>query len=125
MPRVEKTTGGRLRTRVTDEEFVAGETYGVDAETAEYLVDERGDFELVDAGEVEDEGEAPDLEPLDGAEGKLPFNPESKNIDDIEERIAEIDDVETLKALRNIEEEQKDRTGATDALTARINDLEG
>lgn len=70
MPRVEKTTGGRLRTRVADQEFVAGETYEVDAETAEYLVDVRGGFEIVDAADTvaESAEESPD-ESADAADG--------------------------------------------------------
>lgn len=126
MPRVEKTTGGRLRSRVADQEFVGGETYDVDAETAEYLVNERGGFEIVDAGGMTDETaeEEPDHDDLDGEEGTLPFSPASNTIDELSEKIAEIDDVETLRALRNVEEEQKNRDGATDALDARINELD-
>jgi len=59
-----------------------------------------------------------------GEEGTLPFNPESHTNDELAEQVAEIEDTATLVALRNLETEQKDRTGAKEAIDERLDDLE-
>ncbi|WP_137288632.1 hypothetical protein [Natronorubrum halophilum] len=60
----------------------------------------------------------------DGETGTLPFNPEEHTNDEIAERVAEIDDEATLIALRNLEEDQKDRDGAKNAIDSRLDELE-
>lgn len=61
---------------------------------------------------------------LDGESGTLPFSPDAFTVGEIEDRIADIDDAATVRALRNLEEEQQDRTTAIDALDARLDELE-
>ncbi|WP_226041572.1 hypothetical protein [Natrinema sp. DC36] len=63
-------------------------------------------------------------DPTEAETGTLPFNPEEHTNDEIEERVAEIDDEAALVALRSLEEEQKDRDGAKDAIDSRLDDLE-
>lgn len=48
MPTVEKTRGGRVYMRSLDRQFSIGDRAEVDDAEAEYLVEERGDFEIVD-----------------------------------------------------------------------------
>ena len=59
----------------------------------------------------------------DGDPEPLPFNPEELTNSEIEEEVAEIDDEETLVALRNLEQDQQDRKGATDAIEARLEEV--
>ena len=59
----------------------------------------------------------------DGEPETLPFNPEELTNTEIEEEVAEIDDEETLVALLNLEEDQQDRKGATDAIEARLEEV--
>jgi len=68
MPRVEKTRGGRVYIRPLDEEFMVGDQATVGDDLASHLVDERGDFEVVDDagdGDGGQEDEPPD-EQVDG-----------------------------------------------------------
>jgi hypothetical protein len=160
MPVVEKTSGGTVRVRGIGE-FEPGDRADVSTADAQYLCDERGDFERVDeevadaGGEVREEDGPPDpydhvcdecgqpiAEPnnhasdcseypdtpapdeVDGESGQLPFNPEAHTNAEIEQRVADIDDPAALRALRNLEAEQKDRTGATEAIDARLDELE-
>ncbi|MDL0127074.1 hypothetical protein [Halobacterium salinarum] len=71
-----------------------------------------------------DDGDTETTSEPEGEGGTLPFNPEEHTNAEIEERIAGIDDVETVRALKNLEEEQKDRSGATDAFDDRLTELE-
>lgn len=60
----------------------------------------------------------------DDADGTPPFNPGDHTNDEVAERVADIDDTEVLTALKNLEEQQQDRTGATDAIEERLTELE-
>lgn len=51
-------------------------------------------------------------------------HPSEVTIPELEERIADVEDVDLLEAIRDAEEASKDREGATDALDDRIADLE-
>ena len=113
MPEVTYTGGGHYR--VGGYGFDPGTTHDVDDEVASYLAD-HDDF-TVDEDTTEDVVES-------GASGTLPFNPENQTNAEIEDRVQDIDDTETLRALRNLEEDQKNRDGATDAITDRLNELE-
>lgn len=53
----------------------------------------------------------------------IPFDQESLNVPDLEDRIAGIDDPELLDAMREREEENKDRKTVLDAIAARIEEL--
>jgi len=57
-------------------------------------------------------------------DGTLPFNPADHTNDEVAERVADIDDPAVLTALKNLEEEQQNREGATDAIEERIAELE-
>jgi len=70
-----------------------------------------------------DEGAAGGSDLPDGPSGTLPFNPEDHTNAEIEERAADIDDPEAVRALRNVEAEQKNRDGAADALGERLDEL--
>jgi len=100
--------------------------YDVPEEVVEDYLDHRsGAWERVeeDGDEETNEASAEDVDELKGESGTLPFNPESQTNSEIKERVAEIDDVATLWTLLNLEKEQKDREGATDAIEARIDEL--
>ena len=58
------------------------------------------------------------------ADSTLPFDPSNYTNDEVAERVADIDDPETLAALKNLEEQQQDRAGATDAIADRLDELE-
>ena len=135
MPTVEKTEGGRVTIRGIGE-FRLGDQAEVSKDDAAYLCDERGDFERVDDVTAEAETDGDDVHQEDGPpdpaaleddaeSGTLPFNPEDHTNSDIADRVADIDDPATLRALLNLEEEQRDRTGATDAIEERLDGLEG
>jgi hypothetical protein len=110
--------GGHFR--VGGHGFDPGDERDVDDELAEYLAD-REDFEV-----LEETGEAEDDESDDDAEtGTLPFNPESHTVDEIEERVTELDDPAEVRAVRNLEQEQQGRTTAVDAINDRLEELEG
>jgi len=94
-----------------------------------YLSHRLGGWERVDDEPEEPEQEAEDDEESveehleDGKTRTLPFTPEEHTNPDIEEKVQEIDDEEVLIALRTLEEEQQDRTGATDAIEARLDEV--
>lgn len=131
MPTVEKTTGGRLRSRVADEEFVGGETYEVDAKTAEYLVDERGGFEVVESDRTDtdtsadDAGESPDNdeEPDDNSDAEADIEEylDDNNVDEISDDIHDGQFDDQLTAL----DEAAERVGVQDAIGERRAELEG
>ena len=59
MPVVEKTSGAKVRVRGIGE-FDVGDRADVSTSDAQYLVDERGDFEIVDDGSDADEEDTPE-----------------------------------------------------------------
>jgi hypothetical protein len=54
----------------------------------------------------------------------LPFEPGELTVGDLEARLADVDDAGTLRALRDQEASDKDRTTAIDAIDARLDNLE-
>jgi hypothetical protein len=103
--------------------------YDVPEEAVEDYLDHRsGAWERVEEDDEQDSSQETDADvselEAEGESGTLPFNPEDHTNSGIKERVAEIDDVATLKALRNLEEEQKDRSGAKDAIDDRLAELE-
>jgi len=97
--------------------FDPGDEKDVDDELAEYL-EGHDDFEITELPEPTD------LTVDDAESEKLPFSPESHTVAEIEERIAEIEDPDTLRALRNLEQEQKNRETATAAIEGQLSDME-
>lgn len=145
MPVFEKTAGGEVLLRGIDRRVAVGERVEANGGFADYLR-ERGDFDEVDVqdadfrevddagggaggdgageGDVHEEDGPPDDLELTEHDGTLPFSPEEHTNDEIADRVADIDDRATLIALRRLEQEQKDRTGATDAIQSRLGELE-
>lgn len=120
MPTVEKTSGGRVYIRPLDQRFEIDDRVDVDEEMAAYLCDERGDFSrIVEKDDTEDESEP------EADSDELPFDPADLTVDELEERIADIDDVETLDAIGQAEDEGKSRETAFEAINDRLDDLEG
>lgn len=117
MARYEWTGPRPFRDHANDREIAPGEVADVDDDVAAAF----GAF--VPADESEDEGE-PEPEP-EGETGTLPFNPEAHTVDELAEKAADVDDPAAVRALRNLEEEQNDRTTAVEALEERLADLEG
>jgi len=123
MPRVRYAGGSTYTIRNGPTFEDEGDEADVDEETAERLT-ARPDFEVVDTDDdtVREEDGPPDE--TAGDSGTLPFNPADHTNDEIAEKVAEIDGEAALVALRNLEAEQKDRTGATDAIDDRLDELE-
>lgn len=103
-----------------------GESYNVvdgavdvPEDVAEDVADRWADRYGVDAAPLL----AGDVGPED-ADGTLPFDPGNYTNDEVAERVADIDDPDTLEALKNLEEQQQDRAGATDAIADRLDELE-
>ena len=91
-----------------------------------------GSFEQVadpDAGEDSDEDNAAQETDDGGADtvavDDLDPHPDDLTVDELEERIADVDDVALLEAIRGAETDAEDRTTAVDAIDARLNELEG
>ncbi|PSP80171.1 hypothetical protein BRC81_02985 [Halobacteriales archaeon QS_1_68_20] len=109
---------------------VAGETVAVD-DDGTFEVDNEAWLQQFAAAHdvapddlvVSQEGPPPDDEVA--GSGTLPINPESHTVDDLREEIQTIDDAETLRALRNLEADQKNRETALDAIESRLADVEG
>ncbi|QRY26364.1 MULTISPECIES: hypothetical protein [Halobacterium] len=60
MPVAEKTTGGEVYLRGIDRRVSAGDRVDVSEAFARYLIEERGDFRLVDDQDVDDAGAGDD-----------------------------------------------------------------
>ena len=80
-------------------------------------------FEQVD--DVDDVTDDADEEQVDqGDPPEVDPHPGELTVDEIEDRVAEVDDLAKLRAILSLEEDGKDRTTATDAIEERIHDLE-
>lgn len=51
------------------------------------------------------------------------FDPADYTNDEVEEEVADIDDEEQLRALLELEQEQRDRSGAIDAIEERLEEV--
>lgn len=110
-------TGGAVYNIREGPRFEDGDEAEVNEDTADRLTD-RHDFELVE--DTDDEGVD-----MDGVEPEtLPFNPREYTNDEVADQVEKIDDPETVRALYNLEVDQRDRTGATDAIESRLDELE-
>lgn len=95
--------------------------------------------ERVEVGQIIDPSDAElaafgdRLEPVDDPDDEedpppevgesLPFNPADCTNDEVAENVADVDDEEALRALLNLEQEQKDRDGATEAIQDRLDEV--
>lgn len=84
---------------------------------------EKGDtFEPTEA-ELESFSDRLEAVDEDDESGTLPFNPESNTNDEVAEKVEDIEEESTLRALLNLERQQKDRTGAIEAIEARLDEV--
>lgn len=122
MARVRYTGGSVYRIR-NGPTFEDGDIERVDAETAERLT-VRPDFELVeDAGEVRQEDGPPDES---GGHTAPAVDPGDLTVADLREAVADIDDADELRAVREAEAERDSpRTTALESIDTRLDELEG
>jgi|GEM_PF-5806666 len=127
------TGDGRFRVGATGEEVAPGETVELD----EHAGDPNDELVRVeeDTAEVEDETETdeadgvPQTTESDAADGGGDADDErtplaEMTVDDIEDAVGNVDDIETLEAMRHDEADSKDRTTAIEAIDDRIDELE-
>jgi len=96
---------------VLDEEYE--EKVGPTGDTADGLKDENPSAKSgEDDGESEDEDESGDVDVTD------------LTVSEVEDEVAEVEDVEVLNGMLKFEEEGDDRKGAKEAIKARIEELE-
>lgn len=127
MPVVEKTSGGRVNVRGIGE-FVPGDQAEVGQGEAEYLVEERGDFQVVDAGEPEEpapEEAETEAEP----EPSEDTADESFDVDewldrDYQDRAEAVAAGDVDDHLEEIEDEETSET-VIEAIQGRRDELEG
>jgi hypothetical protein len=115
MPVVEKVRGSRVNVRGIGE-FTVGDRAEVSTSDATYLVEERGDFEIVDAGNESDDAVA-----AGDAEEFVDRTPVSDVADDIEAGTVD----EVLNEVEAAESANRDRSTVHDAIEARRAELEG
>ncbi|QLH82466.1 hypothetical protein [Halosimplex pelagicum] len=120
------------RVRVTDGDvWVDGDhlTRGDEAEIP-VSVYERipGSFESIDDGaeSASNEADADDGSATDDTAGDVEVDPhpEELTVDEIEERVAEVDSVAKLQRIRELEVESDDRTTALEVIDDRLDELE-
>ena len=115
--------------RVVGEAFgVGGDRYSTD-ETLEVRADvaERhpNTLEVIDedAEPPEPSGEDDGDEAGEVTVDDLDPHPEDLTVDEIEERVAELEDVDLLETIKDAEEATGDRSTAVDAIEARLRDV--
>ena len=123
MPTVEKTRGGQVYIRSVGQQFAIGDRAEVSESEAQYLVEERGDFELVDAGEQT--GSANDADYAINTESGELLDAADATVDQIETAIAEVEDPDAIRYILDAERDGQHRTTAIEALEARLDELEG
>ena len=124
-------TGDTIRVRVARSQFRydgtryrRGDTLEVQQRTLERHPNTLKRIE-VDVVQDDDTAEDADGESDDGVTvDDLDPHPEDLKVGELEERIADVDDVELLETIREAETKTKDRTTAVDAIDARLNELE-
>jgi hypothetical protein len=119
MVTVEKVAGNRVTVHGVGR-FVQGDQAEVGPEMAEYLCDERGDFERVDATAAEG-----DIRPDASDRDFLADYVDEHTVSDIESDVAAGDYDDQLELLAAVEREGQDRVGVHDAIAARRDDVEG
>lgn len=102
------------------EEYLTGDTLEVSERAYEGW---KARLEPTDDGEDQSDedndsnGEAEESDGLDPHPGDL-------TVDELEDRISGVDDPDLLQRIRDTEEAADDRSGALDAIDARLNDLD-
>jgi hypothetical protein len=118
------------RVRVTDGDvWVDGEhlTRGDEADIPSGVYERiPGSFDPADDG-AESGSAADDDEAATDAAGDVEVDPhpEDLTVDEIEERVAEVDSVEKLQRIRELEAESDERTTALEAIDNRLDELGG
>lgn len=82
-----------------------------------------GDAGAETTDESEDGDQDDEIEPL--AESELDPHPSELTVDELEERIADVDDLELLYGILAAEEDNKNRDTAIAAIESQIADVEG
>ncbi|MFW6435002.1 MAG: hypothetical protein ACOCY1_01335 [Halovenus sp.] len=119
MPTVEKVRGNRVYIRATRETYSRGDRAEVDEDLAEYLTEERGDFEIVDADSDSDEETSTDSDDADAEE----FDVDEWLDDDYEDRADAVRAGEVDEHLDEIDEAETSGT-VRDAIGERRAELE-
>lgn len=124
----------QIEVRVTGRQFRHdGEEYhtGDTLEVPERAIEgwearlERVNDEGEDADTDEDGGGEEEGEGGEGGEGEEPEpHPRDLTVSELEDRIEGVDDPDLLRDIRAAEEDADDRSGATDAIDDRLNDLD-
>jgi hypothetical protein len=136
MVQVEKTDPPNVTVRGIGS-FSVGDTADVDADAAEYLVEERGDFEYVTGdGPADAETESPedDVREEDGPPDEPQYSivtddgeqltAAEATVDEIEAAIADVDDADALRYMLDAERDGQNRTTAIEAIEKRLEELE-
>ncbi|WP_134672599.1 hypothetical protein [Halorussus marinus] len=118
MPRVEKTRGGKVYIQSVDRFFELGDQADVDTDEASYLVDERGDFDLVDSDATDASADA------SGDDEREEIAPHELTLDELEDALDRVDDVHVLDSIEMREDQGKDREGAYGLIDSRRSELE-
>lgn len=106
-----------------------GDTVEVEDEDVAGHYQDRG-FVPVDgdgdgSGGSDDGVESPEDLPDDAPSGTLPIDPSAYSVPDLEQRLADIEDREALRAVRGVEERNKNRTTAKEAIDSRLDEVSG
>ena len=113
MPGPHRVTHKRIR-RSSDEVYYEGDEF------------EPTDAELSAFGDrLEPVDDDPDDEEDPPPEDELPFDPADYTNDEVAEEVEDVDDAAELEALLEAEQEDQDRSGATDAIESRLEEVEG
>jgi hypothetical protein len=115
MPTVEKTSGGRVNVRGIGE-FERGDQADVSTADAQYLVEERGDFKIVDEASEDDAVTAFAFPETDvGESGELT----DFTVDEVKARLETGEFDHVLDDIKSAEEHGKDRSTVHDAIDER------
>jgi len=112
MPVVEKTSGGTVRVRGIGE-FAPGDRAEVSTADAQYLVEERGDFELVDDGSEDADDVVTAYAFPDGDELS------DLTVGEVQDRLATGSYDHVLDEIESAETHGKDRTTVHEAIETR------
>ncbi|WP_435552758.1 hypothetical protein [Natrinema sp. CGMCC1.2065] len=102
-------------------------TRGDELEVPERIVDRHPRTLAIVEEDVDDDGGATGAGDATGELAVDGLDPHPKDLDvpELEDRIADVDDVDLLNAIKEAEKQNDDRTTAKNAIDSRLNELEG
>ncbi|ELZ12496.1 hypothetical protein C478_10481 [Natrinema thermotolerans DSM 11552] len=102
-------------------------TRGDELEVPERIVSRHPRTLAIVEEDVDDDGGATGAGDATGELAVDDLDPHPKDLDvpGLEDRIADVDDVSLLKAIKEAEKQNDDRTTAKNAIDSRLNELEG